>query len=86
MINQHYQDLSDNYLLKMHDQLKLERKKTKDLNYVSRLRNDYQLIKQMMVRIRRIITIQIARLVKNCFNLELDCRKAGSTNKSIPSI
>ena len=23
---------------------------------------------------------------KNCFNLELDCRKAGSTNKSIPSV
>jgi hypothetical protein len=40
----------------------------------------------MIVRIRRIMTIQIVRLVKNCFNLELDCRKAGSTNKSIPSI
>ncbi len=39
-----------------------------------------------MVRIIRIMTIQIVRLVKNCFNLELDCRKAGSTNKSIPSI
>jgi len=39
-----------------------------------------------MVRIIRIMTIQIVRLVKNCFNLELDCRKAGSTNKSIPNI
>ena len=30
--------------------------------------------------------IQIVRLVKNCFNLEFDCRKAGSTNKNIPII
>ena len=32
------------------------------------------------------MTIQIVRFVKNCFNLELDCRKAGSINKSTPSI
>ena len=32
------------------------------------------------------MTIQIVRLVKNCFNLELDCRKAGSTNKRTPII
>ena len=28
------------------------------------------------------MTIQIVRFVKNCFNLELDCRNAGSINKS----
>ena len=32
------------------------------------------------------MTTQIVKLVKNCFNLELDFRKAGSTNKSIPNI
>ena len=34
----------------------------------------------------RIMTIQIARLVKNCFNLELDFKKAGRTNKRTPII
>ena len=46
----------------------------------------YLLRKYVIVTIIRIMTIQIVRLVKNCFNLELDCRKAGSTNKSIPNI
>ena len=32
------------------------------------------------------MTIQIVRLVKNCFNLELDCKKAGRTNNSTPTI
>ena len=32
------------------------------------------------------MTIQIVRLVMNCFNLELDCRKAGRTNKRTPII
>ena len=32
------------------------------------------------------MTIQIVRFVKNCFSLELDCRKAGSTNNNIPTI
>ena len=32
------------------------------------------------------MTIQIVRLFKNCFNLELDCRKAGRTNKRTPII
>ena len=27
---------------------------------------------------------QTVRLVKNCFSLEFDCKKAGRTNKSTP--
>ena len=34
----------------------------------------------------RIMAIHIARLVKSCFNLELDCKKAGRTNKRTPII
>lgn len=30
--------------------------------------------------------IQIVKLVKNCLSLELDCRKAGRTNKRTPII
>ena len=30
--------------------------------------------------------IQIVRLVNSCFNLELDCKKAGITNKRTPII
>ena len=30
--------------------------------------------------------IQIVRLVKNCFILEFDCKKAGRTKKSTPII
>ena len=29
---------------------------------------------------------EVVLLCTDCYNLELDCRKAGSTNKSIPSI
>ena len=32
------------------------------------------------------MTIQIVRLVKNCLSLELDCKKAGRTNKRTPII
>jgi len=30
--------------------------------------------------------IQIVRLVNNCFNLELELKKAGSTNNKTPTI
>ena len=30
--------------------------------------------------------IQIVRLVNSCFNFELDCKKAGRTNKRAPII
>jgi hypothetical protein len=30
--------------------------------------------------------IQIVRLVNSCFNLELDCKKAGRTNNRTPII
>ena len=30
--------------------------------------------------------IQTVKLVNNCFNLELDCKKAGSTNNRTPII
>ena len=30
--------------------------------------------------------IQKVRLVNSCFNFELDCKKAGSTNNSTPII
>ena len=30
--------------------------------------------------------IQIVKLVNNCFNLELDCKKAGSTTNRPPII
>ena len=32
------------------------------------------------------MTIQIVRLVNNCFNLELEFKKAGSTNNKTPII
>ena len=32
------------------------------------------------------MTIQTVRLVKNCLSLELDCKKAGRTNKRTPII
>ena len=40
----------------------------------------------MKVKIITTIIIQIVRLVNSFFNLELDCKKAGSTNKSTPII
>ena len=30
--------------------------------------------------------IQIVRLINSCFNLELDCKKAGRTNNRTPII
>ena len=30
--------------------------------------------------------IQIVKLVNNCFNLELDCKKTGRTNNKTPNI
>ena len=39
-----------------------------------------------MVKIISTTIIQIVRLVKNCFNLEFDCKKAGRTNKRTPII
>ena len=40
----------------------------------------------MKVKIIRITIIQTVRLVNSCFNLELDFKKAGITNKRTPAI
>ena len=40
----------------------------------------------MIVKIISTTTIQTVRLVKNCFSLEFDCKKAGRTNNRTPII
>ena len=47
---------------------------------------NYTLNIKINVKITRTMMIQIVRLVNNCFNLELELKKAGSTNNKTPTI
>ena len=46
------------------------------------IRLNYIIVSVVLITIT--IIIQTVRLVNSCFNLELDCKKAGRTNNRIP--